>query len=153
MADHRSGAAAPLRREEAHCLAHALRPAIAPAAALRRAPLERFAQRIPQRRVEVLVDARAQRRKNGGWIGRRIERDDHRVAGNRADRRHQALERFPPPADVHQNHVRPHPLQPVEEIADIAHVLMLDDDAERQLVQAGLGLLPQLAILDRQADG
>ena len=38
-------------------------------------------------------------------------------------------------------------------LLDIADVLVLDDDAERQIGEAGLRLLPELAVLDCQSNG
>ena len=44
----------------------------------------------------------------------------------------QAFQRLRPAADVDQNYIRPHPLQAVQKIGNVADVLMLDDDPEGQ---------------------
>ena len=63
----------------------------------------------------------------------RVQRDDHRVAGGGPDGGDQTFERLLPAADIHQNDVRTHALQAVQEIADVAQILVFDDDAERQV--------------------
>ena len=65
-----------------------------------------------------------------------------RIGGN------QPFQRFLPAADVHQNDVRPHALQPVQEVGHVAEVLMFDDDPERQRAQRGLRLVPEFPIFD-----
>ena len=98
------------------------------------------------------MPARSDARMASG-VGGGVQGDDHRVAGGGPDGGDQAFQRLLPAADIDQHDVRPHALQAVEEIADIADVLVLDDDAERQIGETGLRLFPEFAVLDRQSDG
>src|SRR5262249_3128000 len=76
----------------------------------------------------------------------------HRIADRVLDRRHQAFQRLLPAADVHQHDIRPHPFQAVQKSPGIPQVLMLHNNSEWQIREAGLRLLPEIAILDRQSD-
>src|SRR5262249_10241818 len=78
-------------------------------------------------------------------------RDDHRIADRAFDRRYETFQRLPPAADIDQNDVRPHALQTIEEGPGVAQILVLHNDPERQISEAGLRLLPAIAIFDRQS--
>ena len=154
VADQRGGAAAALGGKEAEALAAAPWRRVAPPAAFHAsaAPAPCCSGSCSGGYRYSLMPARREARMASG-LGGGVERDDHRVAGGVADGGDQTFQRLLPAADIHQHHVRPHALQPVQEIAHIAHVLVFDDDAERQVGQACLRLVPEFAVFDCQSDG
>src|SRR5262249_40609823 len=133
-------------------LARTLYAAVAFAATLHRALLQCLAQRLTQGRIQVFVDARAQCGENRVGFRGSVQGDDHRVAARPADGSYQAFQRLSPAADVHQYDVRPHPLQTIDKRSEVADILVLHDDAEWQISQAALRLLPKIPVLDRQPD-
>ena len=134
-----------------------LPPPLAPASRRRLRSAERFSSArrsgLLERRIEIFVDAGAHGSENRVRVGGGVQRDDHGVADGAPDGGHQALQRLSPAADIDQHDIRPHALQAVQEIADIADVLVFDNDAERQIGKARLRLLPELPVFDGQPDG
>src|SRR5581483_11602201 len=54
--------------------------------------------------------------------------------------------------DIHQHHIGAHSFEAIQESAQVANVLMLDDDTEWQPCQAGLRLLQQFPMFNGQSD-
>ena len=153
VSDQGGGAASAFGREESEGFTAGLGAAIAAAAALHGTLFEGALERLQDGREQIFVDAGPQGGEDGLGIRRGIQGDDHGIADGVADGGDQPFERLFPVADVDEYDVGPHAFEAVHKVADVADILMFNNDAERKIREAGLGLLQQVAIFDCQPDG
>ncbi len=112
--------------------------------------LQRLAQRIGQRRIEVFVGARAQGFEN--QFGRRfgIEHEYGRLGGVLLQTPHELFERHRDTAGLHEHHIHAMPFDAVEQRVRLRRATLVEpvfhSDPHRQILHAGVGLFPDRAV-------